>query len=203
MSCVRLMLIALGMAFALPALTRAAESPVAAPTGAFAPATLFQSTAANGTSALSGVWRSAADEMALTSEFDESVWGKNAVAIRTVQMIVRPNGGATLTVDRRVVDGRRRTVPGSASVEEVQLLLGPVEKTTNVRCELAVVVKKAERRYPGDPGADWPLEGLRVGVTRFTDDPGTLEVRFEPQEGRGSFWETLRRVPDKKPSTTT
>jgi hypothetical protein len=197
------MLIALGMAFALPALTRADESLVATPTGVVAPAAWLQSTSAPGTSVLSGVWRSAADEMALTSEFDESVWGKNAVAIRTVQMIVRPNGDATLTVNRRVVDGRRRTVPGSASLEEVQLLLGLVEKTTNVRCELAVVVKKAERRYPGDPGADWPLEGLRVGVVRFTDDPGTLEVRFDTPEGRGSFWETLRRVPNKKPSTTT
>jgi hypothetical protein len=38
-------------------------------------------------------------------------------------------------------------------------------------------------------------------VTTFTDDPKTLEVRFDFPEGRGSFWEKLRRG-GVKPSTS-
>ena len=38
------------------------------------------------TSALTGTWISAPDEMPLGTAFDVSVWGKNAKAVRTVQM---------------------------------------------------------------------------------------------------------------------
>jgi len=35
---------------------------------------------------------------------------------------------------------------------------------------------------------------LKVELVTFTDGDGnTLEVRFDTPEGRGSFWETLRR----------
>jgi hypothetical protein len=194
------MLLAMGMAFALPTLTVAAELPAAAPGVA---ATLQPDpVSATGTSALSGTWRSAPDETPLSSAFDESVWGKNAVAIRTVQMVVTPKGDAALTVNRKVLDGRKRTVPGSTSVEQIQVALGPIQKSTSVRCDLTVTVKHAERRYPDDPGSTWPLEGLKVGVVTFTDDPGAVEIRVDTPEGRGSFWETLRRGTPRKSSTT-
>jgi hypothetical protein len=199
MSCVQHTLIALGMAFALPALTFA-ESPAAA--RAFAATPQCSSAPAGGTSALSGAWRSAPEDTPLSSSFDESVWGKNAISIRTVQMTVRPTGDATLTVNRKVVDGRGRTVPGSTSVEQVQMVLGPVEKSTEARCDLTVAVKQAVRRYPDDPGSTWPLVGLKVGVVTFADDPGAVEIRIDTPEGSGSFWETLRRAAPKKSSTT-
>ena len=71
-----------------------------------------------------------------------------------------------------------------------------------MRSDLAVSVKQAERRYPDDPAFTWPIEGLRVGVSTFPDDPGKLEIRVDTPEGRGSFWETLHCVLNKKPSTT-
>jgi hypothetical protein len=40
-----------------------------------------------------------------------------------------------------------------------------------------------------------------VTVTTFTDDPETLEVRIDFPEGRGSFWEKLRRG-TRKPTTS-
>ena len=55
-------------------------------------------------------------------------------------------------------------------------------------------MKQAERRYPDDPAATWKLDGLRVDVATFSDKPGEIEVRVDFPEGRGSFWETLRRV---------
>src|SRR5262245_17260313 len=151
---------------------------------------------------LSGAWRSAPEETPLTSAFDESVWGKNAKAIRLVEMSVRPTGEATLTVTRRVVDAKGRTVRGSTSIEQADLTIGAVQNTNGVRSELATTVKHAERRYPDDPAGTWMLDGLRVEVSTFSDNAGTIEVRVDFPEGRGSFWESLRR-PNQKPAAPT
>ena len=183
MSRIQLVLIATGMAFALPALTRAdavarPHPVVDAPAGTL----------------LRGTWRSAADVTPLTSAFDESVWGKHAKAIRTVQMTIRPSGDATLTVTRRVVDAHNRTVDGSTSIEHAELTVGAVQTATDVRSEFAVSVKRAERRYPGDPAATWTIDGLSVEVATRSDKPGAIEIRVDFPEGPGSFWETLRPV---------
>ena len=151
---------------------------------------------------LTGAWRSAPEETPLTTAFDESVWGKNAKAIRLVEMSVRPTGEATLTVTRRVVDAKGRTVRGSMSIEQADLTLGAVQNTNGVRSELATTVKHAERRYPDDPAGTWKLDGLRVEVSTFSDNAATIEVRVDFPEGRGSFWESLRRA-GRKPAATT
>ena len=190
MARVRLMLMALGMAFALPfALTEVLSVTFFRVHGID-----FVTTAsAQAAPALTGTWRSATDETSLTSAFDESVWGKGAKAIRTVEMAVRAGGDATVTVTRRVADARGRTVVGSTSIERADVSLGAAKNTSGVRSELGVTVKKAERSYPDDKQSTWAIDGLQVSVTTFTDDPGTLEVRLDFPEGRGSFWEKLRR----------
>lgn len=178
MSRVRQMLIALGMAFALPALPGAAQG-TATPVSTRSP--------------LAGTWQSRPDETPLSAPYQEAVWGKNAKEVRTVRMVVQPTGDATITVNRRVVDGQGRTVKGSASVEEANIHLGGVQADNGIRTDLAVTVKKAERRYPDDKDDPWPLDGLRVMATTFPDDARRVEVRFEFPDGRGSFWDTLRR----------
>ena len=157
-------------------------------------------------SVLSGSWKSTPEELPLSSAFDESVWGKNAKSVRTVEMMVQTSGEASLSVTRKVVDARGRTVPASVSIEQASLLIGDVQNTKDVRSDLAVMVKSAERRYPDDPKSTWKLEGLRVGLATFSDKPNVLEVRVEMPEGTGSFWETLRRgaaKPAAKPSPST
>lgn len=143
---------------------------------------------------LTGTWRSAPEETSLSSAFDESVWGKNARAVRTVEMTVMPTGDATLTVTRKVLDGRGREVKAATSIEHAELSIGAVQHTIDVRSDLAVTVKRAERRYPDDPAGTWALEGLGVTVSTFADDPSRIEVRVDTPEGKGSFWETLRRA---------
>lgn len=143
--------------------------------------------------ALTGTWRSTRDEVPLSTAFDESVWGKGAKSVRTVEMVVRAGGEATLTITRSVVDARGRTVPGSTSVEHADLVIGAVQTSNDVRSTLGVTVKRAERRYPDDPQGTWVLDGLRVAVATFSDDTARIEVRVDTPEGRGSFWETLRR----------
>ena len=187
MSRIQPALIALGMAFALPVLTNAEAAP-------------RQKSDVDATAGLllRGTWRSAPDETPLSSAFDESVWGKNAKAVRTVQMTIRPSGDATLTVTRKVVDARGRTVDASTSIEYAELTVGSVLTTTGVRTEFAVSVKRAERRYPDDPAATWTIDGLRVEVATRADKPGAIEIRVDFPEGRGSFWETLRPVARKQ-----
>ena len=179
MSRAHALVIALGMALALPA--RSA-----------------------GQSSLAGTWQSAPDEVRLSAPHQEAIWGKNASEVRTVRLSVQPNGAGTLTVTRKVLDARRRTVPGTTSVEEVELTVGVAAAASDVRVDLPVTVKRAERRYPGDPAGTWTIEGLRVVVTSFPDDASRLEVRLEFPDGRGSFWDTLRRVnragPTRRPA---
>jgi hypothetical protein len=143
---------------------------------------------------LTGAWRSAPEETPLGSAFDESVWGKHAKSVRTVEMMVRPMGDATLTVTHKIIDAHGRAVKEATSIEHVELSLGDIEHTSNeARADYAVTIKHAERRYPGDPASTWPLDGLKVTVSTLAGEPASLEVRVDTPEGRGSFWETLRR----------
>jgi hypothetical protein len=148
----------------------------------------------NFSSVLVGTWKSAPDEMKLTSDFDKSVWGVNATSVRTLELTVRPSGEGTLRVTKRVVDGKGRVVPASTWIEEAQLKLGGAAPGVATRIEHQATVVKAVRLFPDDPAYRWPLDGLRVKLVTFQDgDDNSIEVRYDTPEGRGSFWETLRR----------
>jgi len=151
-------------------------------------------------STLTGTWRSSVDELPLSSPFDESVWGKNARSTRVVEMRITPAGDATLTVTRKILDARGREIKPATSIEYAELTIGPAQRSNEVRSDLDVTVKHAERRYPDDPAGTWTLDGLKVTVSTFADDPARIEVRVDTPEGRGSFWETLRPTAHK-PST--
>ena len=167
--------------------TRAADSAALKTTGPSAGAATFSPR-------LAGTWKSAPGEIKLTSEFDRSVWGPDATSVRTVDLAIKPTGEGTLTVTRKVVDAKGRTVAASTSVEEAQIAIGGARQGPAGRIEHAVEVVSAQRRYPDDPGYKWPLDGLKVEVVTFADGDGnTLEVRFDTPEGKGSFWETLSR----------
>jgi hypothetical protein len=92
---------------------------------------------------LTGTWRSAPDEMKLTSDFDKSVWGANATSVRTVELTVKSSTDATLRVVRRVVDAKRRTLPASTWIEEAQLRIGNATPGVADRLEHDVTVTGA------------------------------------------------------------
>ena len=146
------------------------------------------------TASLIGTWKARTDRFPLSGDFNEKVWGRNAASVRDVTLVVKSNGDAALTIARRVLDARGRVVPGSASVEEADVVIGEARPGPTARVDHDVRVTKAERRYPDNPGDRWPLENLRVGVVSFTDTPGTVEVRFEPADGQGAFSESLTRT---------
>jgi hypothetical protein len=148
---------------------------------------------------LIGSWRSASDRMPLSTDLDRSVWGAGAAAVRDVSLTIRSSGEGTLTITRKIVDARGRTAQTSTSIEEAQVVVeGPLEAPAG-RMEHAVRVVRAERRYPDDPSYKWPLEGLQVKVATFDDNDDAIEVRVDTPEGRGSFWETLRRQGRRSP----
>lgn len=144
---------------------------------------------------LTGTWRSAPDEMKLTSDFDKSVWGANATSVRTVELVVRSNTDATLRVVKRVLDAKGRALPASTWIEESQLRIGAATPGVADRLEHEVTVSSAVRLFPDDKNYRFTIDGLRVKLVTFTArDGNTLEVRYDTPEGRGSFWETLTRA---------
>lgn len=149
--------------------------------------------------ALVGTWHAKTERLSLTGDFNEKVWGKNAVSLRDVTLTVKSNGEATLTVSRKVIDARGRTVAGSPSIEQAEIVLGDAKPGLATRIIHDVRVVKAERRYPDNAGDAWPLEKLTVSVVSFTDAKNDLEVRFEPADGNGSFSETLTRAVARAP----
>ena len=142
---------------------------------------------------LAGTWKGPTERLPLSGDFNEQVWGKNAVSVRDVSLSVKPTGEAVLTVSRKVLDARGRVVPGSASVEQADITIGAAQPGFATRLDHDVKVVKAERSYPDDPKDRWTLDNLRVSVVSFTDGAQTLEVRFEPADGKGSFSELLTR----------
>lgn len=152
---------------------------------------------------LTGTWRSAPDEMKLTSDFDKSVWGANATSVRTVELVVRSNTDATLRVVKRVVDAKGRALPASTWIEESQLRIGAAAPGVADRLEHEVTVTSAVRLFPDDKDYRFTIDGLRVKLVTFTArDGNTLEVRYDTPEGRGSFWETLTRARTAPPRAT-
>src|SRR5215217_6485528 len=143
--------------------------------------------------AMTGTWKALTERLPLTGDFNEQVWGKNAVSVRDVTLSVKATGDAVLTVSRKVLDARGRVVPGSASVEMADITIGASQPGFATRLDHAVTVIKAERTHPDDPTDRWPLESLRVGVVSFSDGAPSLEVRFEPADGQGTFSELLTR----------
>lgn len=153
---------------------------------------------------LTGTWRSAPDEMKLTTDFDKSVWGANSTSVRTVELVVRSSTDATLRVVKKVVDARRRTVPASTWIEEAQLRIGATTPGVADRVEHEVTVTSAVRLFPDDPNYKFAIDGLRVKIVTFTArDGNSLEVRYDTPEGRGSFWETLTRARTAPPRAPT
>ena len=107
--------------------------------------------------ALIGTWKSAPDELKLTTDFDKSVWGANATSIRTVELIVRSQTEATLRVVKKVVNAKRQTVPASTWIEEAQLQLGAAAPGVADRRSATVTRRRSESSARRDRSSSpWP-----------------------------------------------
>jgi hypothetical protein len=145
---------------------------------------------------LAGRWRSRPYELPLTSDLHREVYGPNARSVRLVEMTIRPTGDGVLTVTSSVRNAAGRVVAGTRQIEEVRFTVGGVEESSaGVTPRYSTRVSHADRRYPDEGGAPpFELDGAKVFVSAPGTPADSVEVRFEPPEGTGSFWETLRRV---------
>lgn len=112
-----------------------------------------------------------------------------------VEMRIRPSGEGVLTVTSSVRNAAGRVVAGTRQIEEVRFTPGGTEQVAGAPPRYDTRIVHAERRYPDDRGAPpFELNGAKVFLSVPDGQPASVELRFEPPEGTGSFWETLRRV---------
>jgi len=142
---------------------------------------------------LAGRWTAPPFEIALSSDFHRSVYGPNARSVRRVALTIRPSGDGTFTVTNSVRDRSGKTVPGTRQIDEVTFTIGDLTREPGYQPRYTSHIVKGERRYPDDPQSTFPLDGAKLELFVSEGKTDVLDVRFETREGRGSFWETLRR----------
>jgi len=144
---------------------------------------------------MAGQWTARPFELELSTDFHRSVYGAGARSVRQATLTIRPTGEGTFTVTSSVRDRSGRTVAGTREVEEVRFTIGDLKRETGYQPRFTSRIVRAERRYPDDPGSTFALDGAKLEL--FVPDGQTraLDVRFDTPDGRGAFWETLRRAP--------
>ena len=186
---VALVLLALGV-------SSSAQGPAHAPqTPAAGGEETAGTTAVAAPAALAGHWRSSAFEIALTSDLHRSIYGPGARSVRQVEMTLQASGDGVFTTTSSVRDRSGRVVAGTQQIEEVKFVVGELQRPAGQQPRYASGIAHAERRFADDPKSAFPLEGVKLWLYPAESAKGTLEVRYEPPEGTGSFWETLRRMP--------
>jgi hypothetical protein len=194
----RLITIVALMTLGLPLCAKAQSSPQRPPTAGNAPAQTPGFPAA-----MIGHWRSRPAEVLLSTDIDRDVYGPNAVSSRVADVVIAASGEGTLTVNRRIVNRRGQTVPGTRSIEEVQFVVGAPDPNYAGLPRSPGKIVKAERRYLDPPVTRVALEG--GGVEFYRSDEGKkdeLLMHFDTPDGQGSFSETLTRQVAPRRSAT-
>jgi len=143
---------------------------------------------------MAGQWTATPFDVELNSDFHRSVYGAGARSLRLVNLTIRRTGEGTFTVTSSVRDRSGRTVAGTREIEEVRFSVGDLTREPGYQPHYTGRIVRAERRYPDDPGSAVALDGAKLDLFVPDSKAGTLNVRFDTPEGRGSFWETLRRA---------
>ena len=151
---------------------------------------------------MAGRWTAMPLEVKLSSDFHRSIYGPDARSVRMVNVTLDPSGGGTFTVTSSVRDRQGRTVPGTREIDDVRFTMGELAHEIGYQPHYTTHIAKAERRYPDDPSSTFTLDGVKLEFFVPEGKADTMDVRFDTPDGRGSFWETLRRAPRaaKQPS---
>jgi hypothetical protein len=147
---------------------------------------------------MAGQWTATPFDVELNSDFHRSVYGAGARSLRLVHLTVRPTGEGTFTVTSSVRDRNGRTVAGTRQIEEVRFTVGDLTREPGYQPHYTGRIVRAERRYPDDPASTILLDGAKLDLFVPEGKTGTLNVRFDTPEGRGSFWETLHRAQGRR-----
>ena len=138
---------------------------------------------------LTGTWRAAEDRTPRTTPLDEQVFGRGAVDVRNVTLVISASGEATLKVRKSVVGARGKVF--APSLVDVKMKIGEPVVSELAHLRPTVTVTSAEDRYLDGDKETFPRPGLRVTLSLANAASDELNMQFEPADGRDGFSATL------------
>lgn len=137
---------------------------------------------------LVGTWRAAEDRTPRTTALDEQVFGRGAVDVRTVSLVISASGDATLQVKKSVVGAKGKVF--APSISEVKMKIGEPVVSELGHLRPTVIVSSAEERYLDGDRETFPRD-LRVTLSLLNATSDELNMQFEPADGKDGFGATL------------
>lgn len=138
---------------------------------------------------LTGTWRATEDRTPRTTPLDEQVFGRGAVDVRNITLVISASGEATLQVRKSVVGARGKVF--APSLVEVKMKIGEPVVSELGHLRPTVTVTSAEDRYLDGDKETFPRPDLRVTLSLANAASEELNVQFEPADGRDGFGATL------------
>jgi hypothetical protein len=138
---------------------------------------------------LTGTWRAAEDRTPRTTPLDEQVFGRGAVDVRIVSLVVAATGDATLQIRKSVVAAKGKVF--APSIIEVKMKIGEPVVSELGHLRPTVTVSSAEERYLDGDRETFPRPGMRVTLSLLNATSDELNMQFEPAEGQDGFGATL------------
>ena len=138
---------------------------------------------------LAGTWKAQEERTPRSTPLDEEVFGRGAVDVRNVMLVVSPSGEATLQVRKSVVGAKGKVF--APSVIEAKMRVGEPVVSELGHLRPTVTVASAEERYLDGDHETFPRPGLRVTLSLVNATSSELNMQFEPADGQDGFGTTL------------
>ena len=138
---------------------------------------------------LTGTWKAPEDRTPRSTPLDEQVFGRGAVDVRDVTLVISPAGDATLQVKKSVVSAKGKVFAPSLIESKMRIAEPVVSELGHLRP--TVTVTSAEERYLDGDRETFQRAGLRVTLTLVNATSDELNLQFEPDDGQDGFGATL------------
>lgn len=138
---------------------------------------------------LAGTWKAPEDRTPRSTPLDEQVFGRGAVDVRDVTLVVSPTGDATLEVKKSVVGAKGKVF--APSLIEAKMRIGEPVVSELGHLRPTVTLTSAEERYLDGDRETFPRPGLHVTLTLVNATSDELNMQFEPADGQDGFGATL------------
>jgi hypothetical protein len=138
---------------------------------------------------LTGTWKAPEDRIPRSTPLDEQIFGRGAVDVRDVTLVVSPAGDATLQVKKSVVGAKGKVFAPSLIEAKMRIAEPVVSELGHLRP--TVTVTSAEERYLDGDRETFQRPGLRVTLSLVNATSDELNLQFEPDDGRDGFGTTL------------
>ena len=138
---------------------------------------------------LTGAWKAPEDRTPRSTPLDEQVFGRGAVDLRDVTLIISASGDATLRVRKSVVSAKGKVF--APSLIEVKMKVGEPVVSELGHLRPTVMVTSADEHYLDGDRETFARPGLRVTLSLVNATSHELNMQFEPADGQDGFGATL------------